>query len=320
MPALYELSAIAALLFATTAWGSLFIVGKPVLAVIDPVWFTALRYALSMLMLAGLVARFGRAPAAKLRAHGLRLTLLGLAGYGWFSILVLAGLARSPASHGSVIMATMPMSTLALRWWLDGARPSGRALIGAAIALAGVATVAGVFGGGPAVDARMLLGDALTLAGSLGWVLYTRGAASLPGFSPLEYTALTAAASAPWLLAGAGAASALGLMPAPSPAALLGLTPTLLFVAAVPTVLAAFAFNFGVRRVGAPIGTLFLTTVPVSVLVMRAILGSPPRATELAGAAMVGLALWLNASSRQNTVRAAPANRCPVLHASGETR
>ena len=39
--------AITALLFATTAWGSLFLIGKPVVAQLDPAWFTLLRYTAS---------------------------------------------------------------------------------------------------------------------------------------------------------------------------------------------------------------------------------------------------------------------------------
>ena len=40
-----------ALVFATTAWGSLFLVGKQVIGVIDPVWFTVVRYALATVLL-----------------------------------------------------------------------------------------------------------------------------------------------------------------------------------------------------------------------------------------------------------------------------
>jgi drug/metabolite transporter (DMT)-like permease len=71
--------------------------------------------------------------------------------------------------------------------------------------------------------------------------------------------------------------------------------PQLLYVAIVPTVAAALAFNFGVRRLGAAAGTLFLNMVPVSVLAVRALTGTPPHASELAGVALVGVALAINA-------------------------
>jgi drug/metabolite transporter (DMT)-like permease len=287
--------ATAALLFATSSWGSLFLVGKPILGVLDAVWFTVIRYALASALLLVLVWRFGQSPAAKLRRSWPRLTLFGVAGYGCFSVLVFIGLARSLPSHGSVIMATMPFTTLALRWALDGVRPPAKALFSAALALAGVATVSGLVGGGIAADPQARLGDLLTLAGTVGWVVYTRGAASLPDHSPLEYTALTAVAALPWLVVAAVLATLAGFVTAPSATLVGGVLPQLLYVAIVPTVAAALAFNFGVRRLGAAAGTLFLNMVPVSVLAVRALTGTPPHASELAGVALVGVALAINA-------------------------
>ncbi|MBW8843741.1 MAG: DMT family transporter [Burkholderiales bacterium] len=299
--------AITALLFATTAWGSLFLIGKPITAQLDPVWFTLVRYTLATAVLVVLVQMAGDQPWAKLRRHALRHSLVGLAGYGLFSILVFHGLKLSLPSHGSVIMATMPFTTLALRWLLDGQRPPLRAVAGAALALAGVATVANLLGQTGEVNARMLLGDAITLTGTLGWVLYTRNAAKLPDHSPLEYTALTAIAALPWLAVGAVAATLAGLIDAPSPALLLGLSPKLAYIALVPTVAAALAFNAGVRKLGAPMGTLFLNMVPVSVIAVRAVLGEAPHANEIAGAALVGLGLALTVW----TPKAAPVARSP---------
>lgn len=303
-------SAVAALLFATLAWGSLFLVGKPVVAQLDPAWFTLLRYVLATSVLALLVQLLGDRPWAKLRRRALRHSLVGLGGYGLFSVLVFHGLRLSQPSHGSVLMATMPFTTLALRWLLDGQRPPLRALLGAALALSGVALVAHLLGAPGELDGRMLLGDALTLAGTLGWVLYTRGMARVPDHSPLEYSALTAIAALPWLALGTLGATALGWVAAPSPAVLQSVWPPLVYIALVPTVAAVLAFNAGVKRLGAPMGTLFLNMVPVSVLAVRALLGTLPQPQELLGAALVGaglgLSVWTPAPRRQ------PAPRCPA--------
>ncbi|HEY9105357.1 MAG TPA: DMT family transporter [Roseateles sp.] len=307
-------AAITALLFATTAWGSLFLIGKPLTAALDPAWFTLVRYLLATAVLAVLAQLLGDAPWAKLRRHALRHTLVGLAGYGLFSLLVFHGLRLSLPSHGSVLMATMPFTAMGLRWALDGQRPPLRALLGAAMALAGVATVAHLVGQAGEVNARVLLGDALTLAGTLGWVIYTRNAARLPDHSPLEYTALTAVAALPWLALGTAAATLAGWVEAPTPSLLMDLSPRLAYIALVPTVAAALAFNAGVRRLGAPMGTLFLNMVPVSVIAVRALLGQAPQASELAGAALVGLGLaltvWTPAVRPVAPVRAAAGRRC----------
>jgi len=285
--------AIAALLLATTAWGSLFLIGKPVVAQLDPVWFTLVRYTLATAVLAVLVHFAGSQPWAKLRRHALRHSLVGLAGYGFFSIAVFHGLRLSLPSHGSVIMATMPFTTMALRWALDGQRPPLRAIAGAALALAGVATVANLLGHAGEVNARTLLGDAITLAGTLGWVLYTRAMAKVPDHSPLEYAALTAIGALPGLLVVALLATAIGWAPAPSPELLVGLAPKMVYIALVPTVIGVLAFNAGVKKLGAPMGTLFLNMVPVSVIAVRAVMGEAPHASEILGAALVGMGLAL---------------------------
>jgi drug/metabolite transporter (DMT)-like permease len=304
--------AITALLFATTAWGSLFLIGKPITAQLDPAWFTLVRYTLATVLLVVLVQLAGDRPWAKLRRHALRHSLVGLAGYGLFSILVFHGLKLSQPSHGSVIMATMPFTTLALRWALDGQRPPLRAVAGAALALAGVATVANLLGHAGETNGRMLLGDAITLAGTLGWVLYTRNAAKLPDHSPLEYTALTAVAALPWLALGTLGATLLGLIEAPSTALLTDLSPKLVYIAAIPTVAAALAFNAGVRRLGAPMGTLFLNMVPVSVIAVRAVMGEAPHANDILGAALVGAGLLLTVWTPAPVAVAATPSRCPA--------
>lgn len=312
MTATSNIRAIVALLLATSAWGSLFLIGKPVVAQLDPVWFTLVRYTLATSVLALLVHVAGSQPWAKLRRHALRHSLVGLAGYGVFSIMVFHGLRLSLPSHGSVIMATMPFTTLGLRWLLDGQRPPMRAVAGAALALAGVATVANLMGQAGEVSPRLLLGDAITLAGTLGWVFYTRSMAKVPDHSPLEYTALTAIAALPGLAVVAVLATLLGWAEAPSPSVLAGLAPKLVYVALVPTVAAALAFNAGVKRLGAPMGTLFLNMVPVSVIAVRAVLGEAPHANEILGAALVGVGLLLTVWTPAPAAPRATRSGCPA--------
>ncbi len=286
-------AATAAMLFAAVSWGSLFFVGKPVLGQLDPIWFTALRYLLAGLGMALLVALFGQRPWSKLRAHWGTLTRFGVLGYGFFGVLVLEGLKLSLPSHGAVLMATLPLTTILLRWLLDGHRPALGVAGAAVLALAGVVMVSGVLGrtDGPP---HMLLGDALTLLGTVGWALYTRGAAKLPQFSPLEYTGLTVLAALPWQLLFAIAVTAGGWIPAPAWSGVVSVAPHLLYIAAVPTVAAVVAFNFGVRQLGAARGTLFLNGVPVSALLTSVALGQHPAPQEWIGAALVIAALTLS--------------------------
>lgn len=288
LPGSRRVTAVGLLLLATSAWGSLFFVGKHVLRDVDALWFTTIRYALAALVLLLLHPFAAQASPRRVLALAPRLAGYGLAGYGVFSLLVFIGLSLSVPSHGAVIMATMPVSTVLLRWVLDGTRPSARALAACALALAGVAVVSGVATG---AAGGSVAGDLVAFAGTFGWIAYTRGAARFPQLSAFEYTAGTAYASAPVLVVVALAASAAGIVDWPSATALAAHAPAFAYVAVLPTVAAAVAFNQGVRVVGAATGTLFINAVPISALAIGTALGQPPGVRELAGAALVGVAL-----------------------------
>ncbi|HJV60714.1 MAG TPA: DMT family transporter [Albitalea sp.] len=294
---------IVGLLVATSAWGSLFLVGKPVLAHVDPVWFTFVRYTLASVGFALLLAARGAFPWDKLRAHAPRLALLGFVGYGVFSAMVLLGLMHSVPSHGAVIMATMPITTQLVRWLLDGTRPAPTVVLGTALALAGVVVVSGVLLGHDGEDSTAA-GDLITLAGTLGWIGYTRGSAGLASLDVLEYSGLTAIASWPLLLASALAGAALGWTPLPSPQALEGSWHALLYIGVFPSVVAILAFNFGVRTLGVVTGTAFLNFVPVSALLMGTALGTRPAPHELLGVAMVIAALLIHTLAQRRVTPA----------------
>ena len=301
-----RLLAVAALLLATSAWGGMFLVSKGVLQHLDPYWFTLLRYSLSVAFFAALLLVRGAAPWSKLRALALPLSLRGLAGFGVFSVLLLVGLSHSLPSHGAIIVATAPVTTQLLRWALDGVRPSRSMLGTAALALSGVVVVSGALSGGDAAGSTAF-GDAVAFLGTLGWIVYTRGAARFPQLDVFDYTALTVIASWPLLLAGALLATALGLASPPSAADLGTSWQALLYVGLVSSAVAVLAYNFGVRSLGSVTATSFLNFVPVSALLMSLALGKRPSAHELAGLVMVGLALLLHA--RASMQAPAPARR-----------
>jgi len=299
---------IVALLLATTGWGGMFLVSKGVLHHVDPFWFTVLRYSLSGLFFVALLLPRGLAPWRKLRRYALPLAGRGLAGFGIFSVMLLTGLAHSVPSHGAIIMATVPMTTQLLRWVLDGARPARSALLTAALALAGVVIVSGVLMPGSGDAPSTALGDAIAFVGTLGWIVYTRGAARFAELDVIDYSALTVIASWPLLLLGAVAATALGLADLPSVQGLSLSWHALLYVGLVSSALAVLAFNYGVRAVGTVTSTAFLNFVPVSALLMSIALGKPPTANELLGMAMVvGGLLIHTAMSRSAASRAAAA-------------
>lgn len=290
------LAPVLALLFAACAWGSMFLVSKPVVARVSPLWFTTLRYVFAALPLSLLLCCLGDRPWRKLRQHWAGLSVLGLLGYGFFGVATMTGLLLSQPSHGAVLMATVPLTTLLLRWALDSQRPGPRVAGAAVLALAGVVLVSGL-AGGAATTPRAMAGDAIMLLGTVGWVLYTRGGARWPSFSALEYSGLTAVMAVPVLLLVSASATAAGMVEAPRWSELSAVLPQLLYIAVVPTVAAVLAFNYGVRQLGAARGSLFLNGVPVSALLMGAALGQHPAAQEWLGALCVITALTLSSGA-----------------------
>jgi len=173
-----------------------------------------------------------------------------------------------------------------------------------------------VLSGGDATGSTAF-GDAMAFLGTLGWIVYTRGATRFPQLDVIDYTALTVIASWPLLLAGALLATALGLASPPSPADLGTSWHALLYVGLVSSALAVLAYNFGVRSLGSVTATAFLNFVPVSALLMSLALGKPPAAHELAGLVMVGLALLVHtrASVQTPTPARRPAGSTPSTRA-----
>jgi drug/metabolite transporter (DMT)-like permease len=238
---------------------------------------------------------------------------MGFAGYGFFSVLVLTGLARSVPSHGAVIIATMPITTQLLRWALDDIKPTRTILLSASLALLGVIVVSGVMTEHGAGHRSPVMGDLLALVGTLGWIAYTRGTARLPSLSVLEYSALTAVAAWPLLLVAALAGAATSLAAAPTTADLAASWHALLYIAAVPSVVAVLAYNFGVKTLGVITGTAFLNFVPVSAELMSALLGKMPQPHEIAGLLLVACALLMHTTAqRRPEPEPVPARRSPA--------
>lgn len=288
-------AAVAALVFATVAWGGLFHAGKVALKNLDPFWFTLVRYIGAALLLTAILRWNGAVRWILLRQHWVRLAGLGLMGYGLFGILVFIGLSLSAPSHGAVIMATMPVTTLFIRWVFDRQAPQWWAWLAALLAIAGVSLVSGVLDGGKGFSNSTLAGDLIAYAGTVGWIMYTRGQATVAQLTVIEYTTFTALLALPGLLLVALLATLAGYARPPAAANLVAAAPSLLYIVVFGTVLAALAFNKGVRNLGATHGIVFINLVPVSALLIGIASGAQISAGELAGTLLVIAALTLQA-------------------------
>jgi hypothetical protein len=163
-----------------------------------------------------------------------------------------------------------------------------------ATALVGVSLV--ISGGHPTRIASGAIGwgDLLVLGGVFSFVLYGLGAARLPDFSPLRYTALTAALG--WFtLAGATLGGwAAGLVPLPSAHELVSVSPQLAYLALPGAFMAVLTWNASIRLIGAANTALFGNLIPVTTFAIEIVRGYRPGAVEIGGAALTVAALVAN--------------------------
>ena len=291
MNGLTSLRGAGLLLVAATAWGGLFPVAMVTLPVLDPFHMTAIRYGITAIIFATLLAVVEGPQALNPEGRVLRAALLGSVGFAGLGLLVFIGLEHSRPEHGAVIMATQPLIAAVAAWWLRGVRPARATLAFLGVALVGVLLVvtkgrfAGLTGEGTG------FGDLLMLLGAVSWVVYTLGAADFPSWSPLRYTALTCVLSLPAIFGAAAVATAAGYVSNPSALAVESIGWQLAYIIGIASVLGVLSWNAGNKLLGVANGMLFINFVPVTVFAIRIVQGHHFQPVEFLGAALVIAAL-----------------------------
>jgi drug/metabolite transporter (DMT)-like permease len=191
-------SADAGMLLVTLIWGANFTVMKLGLAVLPPLAYTGVRFAIACLLLWG-VLKWREGSAAIPAGTFWPLVGLGLLGNTFYQIAFTLALAMSSATNCALILSTMP-AVVATMGHVTGIEPTTRRMRwGIAIATVGVALV--VAARGIRFDTATLRGDALAIVATLCWSAYTLGLRRLPGtLSPLAVTAHTTFTGTPGLL------------------------------------------------------------------------------------------------------------------------
>ncbi len=240
----------------------------------EPLAIAAWRTLIASLVLSPSLLRARRWPSARdLGLAGLAGALLALHFWAWFASVKSTTILRS-----TLLVCLTPGWTLLLEWALGGVRPTARPLVGLAVALPGLALLAGDGAG-----AASLRGDALaTFAGALwsGYLLLGRDARQR--LDALPWMALVCGAAAAVLFPlGAVAGVPLGGFPTATWALLAA-------AVAFPQLLGHQGFAWAVKFV--PASTLSALTLlePVgAALLGAAVLSEWPTAGEWVGMALV---------------------------------
>jgi drug/metabolite transporter (DMT)-like permease len=238
----------------------------------------AVRYAVGAALLLALGGR--RLPRLTARQAG-RLALLAASGLAAFNLLVMAAEESMDPGSVGVIVATVPV-LLALAGPLqDGRRPEARVVAAAALVAVGAAIVQGLGGDVTAAGLAAAIGALLCEA-----AFSLLAAPLLRPLGPVAVSAWAALLAVPMLLAlGLVLDGPDGLLRTPTLDEALGLA----WLAIGVTAIAFLLWYSAVRALGVERTGLLTGVLPVSALVVAALLGRADlTAGRLAGAVLVG--------------------------------
>jgi drug/metabolite transporter (DMT)-like permease len=276
------------LLLTMFAWGSMIPAVNVMVQTWDPYFLTAARYVAAAPILLLLLALIEPGRRGGPSVASWRLWLLGTVGIGIFSPLFILGIAHSNPVTAAVLAAAGPIIT-AIVAWLSFRVPMERGLVPAILfAVVGslLATYDPTIVGTP-FDLRG--GEVLILLASACWAWYSLAAQRwLAGWSQLRITTMTMSCGAVvgvivFLLFGA-----VGLTPVPPTIPLSTQDVTLfIWMTLGPVIVGFFLWNYGVRKLGILVASLFLNLTPVAAILITAALGTYPTATQILGATLV---------------------------------
>ena len=272
-------TAFAALAAAGVLWGLTVPLSKLSMAWLGPAWLTVARFLVAAPVLALISRRDLRDALCP------RVIIAGTVGFGGVILLQNFGVEHTSVSHAAVVVGAVPLLVAVISAALGHGRVRARAWAGFALALGGIALVAGAAGGGATAS-----GDLLVLASAALSAAFIVGQARL--LEHRDATAVTAVQFA----TGALVALPIALLTERLPAAPATTGPVLAFVALAlaGTLMAFWLFAFGQARVKPQLAGAFVNLEPVvGAAVGWLAFGNPASLGQLGGAAAVlaGIAL-----------------------------
>jgi len=282
-------SAYAALTTAALVWGGSIVFQKLALDSFSPVETSVLRGIGALAILIPLWWYQERGAIKWSSGDWQVFVLLGLAVLG-NHLLTLVGLRYIAASGAGVIIGASPVITAFLSSLLVRDVPFRAVVGGCALSFAGVALVSGASGAG---GERPVLGGVLVILALISWALYTVGSRRImERFSPLTVNWTTLLVSVLFqvpLLWFDRKAIITGVGAVPLPGWL-----ALAYLIVFATAIGQQAWLYGVKGAGPSRAGVFVNLIPVSALILSAIvLGDRIGSRETAGIALILSGVWL---------------------------
>ncbi|AVK61196.1 EamA family transporter [Lactobacillus sp. CBA3605] len=282
-------------LIAVLSWGGMFPVMAPALKIMDPFYFTLLRYG-SVAVIFAIILLIVEGPKAfKSEGHAVKLWIFGTSAFAGFSFLVFLGqqiAGVSGAIIASVMMAIQPLLGVLVNWVYRGTKPTIISVISMIVAALGVFMVVTKGHISTLLSGNnVLLATVLILLGALCWVIYTAGGADFPEWSILRYSTLTTIYGVLSVIVILIVATVTGLLKVPSLVQITGVSDALVYMVSLAGVLAVFAWNLGNRIVTPTNGILFMNLVPITSFVITIVGGYKVSMFEILGCLITILAL-----------------------------
>jgi len=289
------------LIFAALCWAGNFVLARGVSAQVPPISLAIGRWFVAAVLLAPLALprlQAGLAPLLKMRGHLLGLAFLGIASS---NTLVYIGLQTTPATHGVLLNALMPImvALLAAAIWRKPLRPG--AWLGMGVSVIGVLFI--VTRGRPTEVFSMDsgAGDLWVVAGMACWAGYTLLLRSVaPQIDKLVLLWVSVVLGLLMLVPAWMGELWLHGLPHPSGRAFAGI----LYLGVFPSVLALFAYMRAVAEIGASRAAAFLHLIPAfGTLMAAAFLGEELALYHYLGlAAILGGLVWTQQASGRNSL------------------
>jgi drug/metabolite transporter (DMT)-like permease len=282
MPSRPTITPQTGMLLVTLFWGGNFTAMKLAFGQIEPLAFTALRFALASVVLWMIVRHF-EGPRRLPRPIVLRLIVLGLIGNTAYQLAFVEGLARTSVTKSALILAGMPALVTLAAWVLRVEPVTLRQRWAVLVATIGVVAVVVARGG--TIEGGLGTGELLLFGGIGAWTVYTLLLRhwKLP-ISALRLTAWTMYTGAPGLI----------LLAIPQ------LTRTnwagvswagwggVLYAALLSLVAAYILWNRGVAMLGASRASVYNCLVPLIATAVAMIgLGERPGIVHVAGGGLI---------------------------------
>ncbi|AXI03601.1 DMT family transporter [Aquirhabdus parva] len=269
------------IILTTFFWGTNFNAGAYIIRFMSPITAATERFVIATLLLVVIFGGLGRLRLTALKQNLLPFIAIGLLGVVGFNMAMFFGLQSTTPINGALIMATTPLTTLALAYVFEREQMTLHKVIGLIFGLAGVILVITHGDLMHLLTLKIAHGDVMILAGSVSFSLTTIiSRRFVVEATPLETTTFS-------MLFGTLILVILSLI-FEHPLTMITAMPVsvhiaLLYLAFFGSMIAYLFWFNGIRHIGSSRAAAFFNLVPVFTMLVSIIFGALPNIWQILG-------------------------------------